>query len=81
MPTAERLSFAEDIFDIRGSLAGLTLTANTDELDAMLVRLQDVEGVAAKTATAMDAGLGGSFRLWESAVEGSKVRSMPSPKP
>nr|DAI11711.1 MAG TPA: minor tail protein [Bacteriophage sp.] len=71
MPTAERLSFAEDIFDIRGSLAGLTLTANTDELDAMLVRLQDVEGVAAKTATAMDAGLGGSFRLWESAVEGS----------
>lgn len=71
MPTAERLSFAEDIFDIRGSLAGLTLTANTDELDAMLVKLQDVEGVAAKTATAMDAGLGGSFRLWESAVEGS----------
>ena len=71
MPTAERLSFAEDIFDIRGSLAGLTLTANTDELDAMLAKLQDVEGVAAKTATAMDAGLGGSFRLWESAVEGS----------
>ena len=71
MPTAEKLAFAEDIFDIRGSLAGLTLTANTDELDAMLVRLQDVEGVAAKTATAMDAGLGGSFRLWESAVEGS----------
>ena len=71
MPTAEKLAFAEDIFDIRGSLAGLTLTANTDELDAMLVKLQDVEGVAAKTATAMDAGLGGSFRLWESAVEGS----------
>ena len=71
MPTAEKLAFAEDIFDIRGSLAGLTLTANTDELDAMLAKLQDVEGVAAKTATAMDAGLGGSFRLWESAVEGS----------
>ena len=52
MPTAEKLAFAEDIFDIRGSLAGLTLTANTDELDAMLVKLQDVEGVAAKTATA-----------------------------
>ncbi len=71
MPSAEKLAFAEDIFDIRGSLAGLTLTANTDELDAMLAKLENVEGVAAKTATAMDAGLGGSFRLLESAVEGS----------
>lgn len=71
MPTAEKLAFAEDIFDIRGSLAGLTLTANTDELDAMLVKLQDVEGVAADTAQKMDAGLGGAFRLLLSAVEGA----------
>ena len=71
MPTAEKLAFAEDIFDIRGSLAGLTLTANTDELDAMLVKLQDVEGVAADTAKKMDAGLGGAFRLLLSAVEGA----------
>lgn len=71
MPTAEKLAFAEDIFDIRGSLAGLTLTANTDELDAMLVKLQDVEGVAADTAKKMDAGLGGAFCLLLSAVEGA----------
>ena len=71
MPTAEKLSFAEDIFDIRGSLAGLTLTANTDELDAMMAKLLDVEGVAADTAQKMDAGLGGSFRLLMSAVEGA----------
>ena len=71
MPTAEKLAFAEDIFDIRGSLAGLTLTANTDELDAMLAKLQDVEGVAANTAKKMDAGLGGAFRLLLSAVEGA----------
>jgi len=71
MPTAEKLAFAEDIFDIRGSLAGLTLTANTDELDAMLAKLMDVEGVAADTAQKMDAGLGGSFRLLMSAVEGA----------
>ena len=71
MPTAEKLAFAEDIFDIRGSLAGLTLTANTDELDAMLAKLQDVEGVAADTAKKMDAGLGGAFRLLLSAVEGA----------
>ncbi len=71
MPSAEKLAFAEDIFDIRGSLAGLTLTANTDDLDAMLEKLQNVEGVAAQTAASMDAGLGGSFRLLQSAVEGS----------
>ena len=71
MPTAEKLAFAEDIFDIRGSLAGLTLTANTDELDTMLAKLQDVEGVAADTAKKMDAGLGGAFRLLLSAVEGA----------
>ena len=71
MPTAEKLAYAEDIFDIRGSLAGLTLTANTDELDAMLAKLQDVEGVAADTAKKMDAGLGGAFRLLLSAVEGA----------
>ena len=70
MPSAEKLAFAEDIFDIRGSLAGLTLGANTDQLDAMLAKLRDVEGVAAKTAGAMDAGLGGSFRLLLSAIEG-----------
>jgi TP901 family phage tail tape measure protein len=71
MPTAERLSFAEDIFDIRGSLAGLTLTANTSELDAMMLKLLDVEGVAANTAQKMDAGIGGSFRLLASAAEGA----------
>ena len=71
MPTAEKLAFAEDVFDIRGSLAGLTLGANTDELDAMIAKLRDVDGVAARTADAMDAGLGGSFRLLMSAVEGA----------
>ncbi len=71
MPTAEKLAFAEEIFDIRGSLAGLTLTANVDGLDAMLATLRNAEGVAAQTAKTMDAGLGGSFRLLQSAVEGA----------
>ena len=71
MPTAEKLAFAEEIFDIRGSLAGLTLTAKTDELDAMIAKLMDVEGAAENTAQKMDEGLGGSFRLLMSAVEGA----------
>ncbi len=71
MPTAERLSFAEEIFDLRGALAGLSLTGNIGDLDAMLAKLKAVDDVAAETARQMDAGLGGSFRLLASASEGA----------
>ncbi len=71
MPTAERLAFMEDVFDIRGSLAGISLGGNIEELDAFLVKLKDVRGRADATAKAMDAGIGGSFRLFQSAVEGA----------
>ena len=71
MPTAERLAFMEDVFDIRGSLAGISLGGNIEELDAFLVKLKDVRGQADATAKAMDAGIGGSFRLFQSAVEGA----------
>lgn len=71
MPTAERISFAEAIFDLRGSLAGLSLTGDIGQLDIFIDKLRDIEGVAAKTAQKMDAGLGGSFRLLASAAEGS----------
>ena len=71
MPTAERISFAEEIFDLRGSLAGLSLTGDIGQLDVFIDKLRDIEGVAAKTAQKMDAGLGGSFRLLASAAEGS----------
>ena len=70
MPTAQRLAFAEEIFDIRGSLAGLSLGGNIQGLDEFLNKLKDVENVASNTASAMDAGIGGSFRLLLSAVEG-----------
>lgn len=71
MPSAEKLAFAEDIFDIRGSLAGLSLGGNVKELDAFIERLYDVKGTARTTAQEMDAGLGGSFRKLLSAVEGA----------
>ena len=71
MPTAERLSFMKDVFDTRGMMSGLSLAANIDELDAFLGKLKDVSGQADATARAMDAGIGGSFRLFQSAVEGA----------
>lgn len=71
LPTAERIAFAEDIFDIRGSLAGLSLGGNIKEFEEFIVKLQDIDGTARKTAEEMDAGLGGSFRKLLSAVEGA----------
>ena len=71
MPSAEKIAFAEDIFDIRGSLAGLSLGGNIKELEAFIVKLQDIDGTARATAKEMDAGLGGSFRMLMSAVEGA----------
>ena len=71
MPTAERLSFMKDVFDVRGMMSGISLTANLDEMDKFLARLKDVSGAADETARAMDRGIGGSFRLFRSAVEGT----------
>ena len=71
MPSAEKLAFAQDVFDIRGSLAGLSLTGNSKQLEAFIAKLHDIDGTAANTATEMDAGLGGAFRRLWSAVEGA----------
>ena len=71
MPSAEKISFAEEIFDIRGSLAGLSLGDNVKGLQAFIEKLQDIRGTAGNTAKEMDDGLGGSFRMLLSAVEGA----------
>jgi len=71
LPTAERLSFMKEVFDVRGMMSGMSLTKDVKELDAFLAKLKDVSGQADATAKAMDAGIGGSFRLFQSAVEGA----------
>ena len=73
LPTAQRLGFAEDIFDLRGSLAGLQLGGNVDQMNDFIKRLQNVKGAAGDTAREMDAGLGGAFRIFMSAVEGCQL--------
>ena len=73
LPTASRIAFAEEIFDLRGSLAGLQLGGNIDQLNDFLSKLKTVEGAAANTAKEMDAGIGGAFRIFMSAVEGCQI--------
>ena len=73
LPTASRIAFAEEIFDLRGSLAGLQLGGNIDQLNDFISKLKTVEGAAANTAKEMDAGIGGAFRIFMSAVEGCQI--------
>ena len=73
MPTAEKISFAEDIFDIRGSLAGLSLTGNISQLQDFIQKLREVDGTAADTAANMDRGIGGAGRIMYSAIEGVAI--------
>ena len=73
MPTAERLSFAEAIFDLRGSLAGLQLGGNIAQLEDFIRRLGDVDGTAKATARELDAGIGGAIRRLQSALEGVQI--------
>lgn len=73
LPTAQRLGFAEEIFDLRGSLAGLQLGGNVDQMNDFIKRLQNVKDAAGDTAREMDAGLGGAFRIFMSAVEGCQL--------
>ena len=71
MPSGRKLAFAQEIFDIRGAVAGLSLGGNTAQMEEFLRKLEDVRGVAENTSRTMDAGLGGSFRLLASAAEGA----------
>ncbi len=73
MPTAKRLGFAEEIFDLRGSLAGLQLGGNIQQLDDFIKKLKNVQGTAASTSAEMDKGVGGAFRIFMSAVEGVEI--------
>lgn len=70
MPSAEKMKFVTDVFDIRGSLAGFSLGGNIEQLDAFLKKLDDVDGAARRTAKNMDQGLGNQFKIVISAIEG-----------
>lgn len=73
MPTAQKLSFAEDIFDLRGSLAGLQLGGNAADMEKFIDMLRNCKGTAQSTAEEMDKGIGGAFRRFMSAVEGVQI--------
>lgn len=70
MPSAQRITFAENIFDARGSLGGGVLSQNIAGYDEFLQKLDNASGEAARIAKEMESGIGGSFRSMMSALEG-----------
>ena len=73
MPSARKLAFAEEIFDLRGALAGLQLGGNIDQLNSFIDMLHNCGGTAKETAEEMDKGVGGAFRRLQSALEGVQI--------
>ena len=73
MPSAKKLAFAEEIFDLRGALAGLNLGGNTEELKKFLDLLNNSQGTAHRQSTEKDAGIGGTFHRLQSAAEGVAI--------
>lgn len=68
MGTGEKLRFSKDVFDLRGTLAALSLTGSSDDLKRFRTELNNVTGIAKKTADEMEAGIGGAFRMLVSRI-------------
>ena len=68
--SAERMTKFFEAFGLRGVTATSGLADNIVDTDALVAALRASEGEAAKTAQKMDAGFGGTWRKFKSALEG-----------
>ena len=73
MPVGERTAKMAKAFGLLGITSANVLSQTAGGVVELAERLKMVDGVAAKTAKAMDAGLGGSMRLARSAVNDTAI--------
>jgi len=73
MPVGERTARMAKAFGLLGITSANVLSQTSGGVVELADRLKKVDGVAAKTAKAMDAGLGGSMRLARSAVNDTAI--------
>ena len=73
MPVSERTAKMAKAFGLLGITSANVLSQTAGGVVELADRLKSVDGVAAKTAKAMDAGLGGSFRLAKSAINDTAI--------
>lgn len=69
MKSGEKINFATDVFDLRGSLGALSMLSNPKDLIRFRNELNNVGGYARKTAEEIEKGPGGQLRLLRSALE------------
>jgi len=70
MPVAERTARMSKAFGLLGITSATVLSKTAGGVRDLAESLKNAEGTAAQTAKEMDAGLGGSFRILYSAIEG-----------
>ncbi|MBQ2790201.1 MAG: phage tail tape measure protein, partial [Thermoguttaceae bacterium] len=68
MPNAEKLATYKDLFGMYGLSGGIKLSSAN--FQGMYDAIDNAQGTAARVAEEMDKGIGGSFRLTASAIEG-----------
>lgn len=69
MKSGEKIKFATDVFDLRGSLGALSMLSNPKDLQRFREELNNVGNYAKKTAAEIEKGPGGQLRLLRSALE------------
>lgn len=72
LSSTQRLAVFESLFG-RGQASLLKLASLGDAIAELAAKIRDSGGVAARTAEAMDAGIGGAFRRVVSAAEGVAI--------
>ena len=73
MPVSERTAKMAKAFGLLGITSANVLSQSAGGVRELSDRLKTAEGVAAKTAKEMDAGLGGSMRLARSAINDTAI--------
>ncbi len=70
MPIEERVAKMDEAFGLLGITAASVMGKAGASTTELLAKLQNAAGVADQTAKKMDAGIGGAFRIFMSALEG-----------
>lgn len=73
LPTGERAAKFNEAFGLLGITGASAIGKAADDTRTLLKGIEEAAGVASNTAKEMDAGIGGSFRILLSAVEGVAI--------
>lgn len=72
--SADRMTEFYEAFGLRGVTATSGLADNVAQTDALVAALEGAGGEAQRVSKEMDAGIGGSWRRFKSAVEGAALQ-------